>query len=553
MITNLCRVGLLAAALAAIVIVRAIADGPADAAKPPAAAPANSPPKVLITISKETTRITGPLRKDGYVDYLAAENEIASKGVTPENNAAMPFWKAVGPGEIEKANRERFFKMLGIPPLPETGDYFVPVEKFVLKQTNSKAVRGTPQFAKEYDAASKLLESGMARPWTTKEFPALAAWLAANKKPLSLIVEASKRPRRYDPLTGGGKVGLVAVPLPWLEQSRAAMYALTARAMQRAGEGKIDEAWDDLLACHRLARLTGQGPTLVNALVADAFNAIACGGDQILLQQVKLSASSATGMLGDLDKLSALPKMADRIDGAERFMFFDGVERVAQEGIDGLMNDVRRITGVDETKSLPPRPTDRAHLARIDWDMILRTGNSWYDRSVAAYRKPSHAERIRAFDKIKADVTVLAEQAKQEMLSIPVLYDAPPKVASRCLSATLIGLFLPDCAPVDNSEDRTAMRLEVTKLGFALAAYRADHGSYPAKLAELTPKYIAAVPSDIFNGEPLHYRQDGDGYLLYSVGVNGIDDDGKGADDCKNGEKWDDLALRVPESANRTP
>ena len=47
------------------------------------------------------------------------------QGVTPENNAAVLFWKAMGPAVISKGYRERYFQMLGIPPLPEKGDYFV--------------------------------------------------------------------------------------------------------------------------------------------------------------------------------------------------------------------------------------------------------------------------------------------------------------------------------------------------------------------------------------------------------------------------------------------
>ena len=47
-------------------------------------------PKPKITIGKETTYITEPLRPDGYPDYVAALNRRASEGVTPENNAARP-------------------------------------------------------------------------------------------------------------------------------------------------------------------------------------------------------------------------------------------------------------------------------------------------------------------------------------------------------------------------------------------------------------------------------------------------------------------------------
>ena len=93
------------------------------------------------------------------------------------------------------------------------------------------------------------------------------------------------------------------------------------------------------------------------------------------------------------------------------------------------------------------------------------------------------------------------------------------------------------------------MQFDLTKLAFALAAYRADRGTYPAKLADLVPKYVAEVPKDIFNASELHYRPEGGGYLLYSVGANGKDDGGKGYDDRKDGEGWDDIAVRMPAAA----
>ena len=58
---------------------------------------------------------------------------------------------------------------------------------------------------------------------------------------------------------------------------------------------------------------------------------------------------------------------------------------------------------------------------------------------------------------------------------------------------------------------------------------------------------VAKVPADIFaNDGPLHYQRRDKGYLLYSVGVNGRDDGGRGYDDRKDGEDCDDIAVRVP-------
>ena len=56
---------------------------------------------VLVTISKETTYITEPLRPDGYPDYLAALNQLASKGVTPEDNAVVILVQAFGPKLVD--------------------------------------------------------------------------------------------------------------------------------------------------------------------------------------------------------------------------------------------------------------------------------------------------------------------------------------------------------------------------------------------------------------------------------------------------------------------
>ena len=94
-------------------------------------------PHVAITISKETTYITGPLRKDGYVDYVAALDERFREGVTPENNAAVPFLKAMGPGIIDAKCRDEYFRRLGIPPLPEKGDYYVAPNEYAHRQEHS--------------------------------------------------------------------------------------------------------------------------------------------------------------------------------------------------------------------------------------------------------------------------------------------------------------------------------------------------------------------------------------------------------------------------------
>ena len=64
----------------------------------------------------------------------------------------------------------------------------------------------------------------------------------------------------------------------------------------------------------------------------------------------------------------------------------------------------------------------------------------------------------------------------------------------------------------------------------ALKRFQLKHGAFPEKLSELTPEFLASVPLDTVDGQPLRYRRNANGtFLLYSVGANGVDDGGNPA------------------------
>ena len=121
------------------------AESPVDAKKAPA-------PRVLLTNSKETRFVIGPLRSDGYVDYAAAPNERWRKGVTPENNSAVLFWQAVGRGEIRAEYRDHYFKQLEMPRPPAKGDYFIPLDTFIVRLRAEFGGNASTR-AKEFDGA----------------------------------------------------------------------------------------------------------------------------------------------------------------------------------------------------------------------------------------------------------------------------------------------------------------------------------------------------------------------------------------------------------------
>ncbi|MEI9866493.1 MAG: hypothetical protein WDN00_18450 [Limisphaerales bacterium] len=85
--------------------------------------------------------------------------------------------------------------------------------------------------------------------------------------------------------------------------------------------------------------------------------------------------------------------------------------------------------------------------------------------------------------------------------------------------------------------------IDLALIACALERYRLAHGEYPDTLDMLAPQFIAQLPHDIINGEPLHYRRTEDGqFILYSVGWDEKDNDGKifftkaGSVDRENGD-----------------
>ncbi len=94
------------------------------------------------------------------------------------------------------------------------------------------------------------------------------------------------------------------------------------------------------------------------------------------------------------------------------------------------------------------------------------------------------------------------------------------------LAGLLIGQMFPAVEPLARTESQLHQQLDLLKLGFALAAYRTRHGSFPASLAALSPDYQPEIPRDIFAEDDLIYRPTDSGFVLYCVGPDFNDDGG---------------------------
>ena len=68
----------------------------------------------------------------------------------------------------------------------------------------------------------------------------------------------------------------------------------------------------------------------------------------------------------------------------------------------------------------------------------------------------------------------------------------------------------------------------ISAVALAAESYRSTHGGrWPEKLADVAPKFLTVLPLDPYDAQPLRYRIHDDSIVIYSIGPDLVDDDGR--------------------------
>ncbi len=503
-------------------------------------------PKPKITISKETTFITEPVGEDGYVDYQAALNARLSKGVTPENNSALLMLKAFGTKIIDEPIRTKTLAAMSAENLTENGEGFVRLDDYMREKYPEEDLKGEKVGENASDAVDRQESEASSRPWSKKEFPRLAEWLAVNDAALKTIEDASKKERHFIPAVSVGKKGLEESLNVGVMEYRSALKALDIRAMNHAYFDRTEDAWRDIMTCYRLARQATQAPFLTGALIASAFDNLAAHATEQLTFTGKLTAKQARRFCAQLNQLPVLYSFEEAVDFGERVFVLDCIKRHAMNGyenppeIDGLWSDRNRESA---RKKLLAK-------GEIDWDETLRVVNATFDQAAKVGRFASYQEKAAAFSKLAKISDEESEQAIKRIAakdfdSSKLSPQENGRLFAAIESADILSVLMPAVTTVPGR--RTACR-DLALFSLALAGYHAEHGAYPKKLAELAPEYFSELPKDPFSDGDFIYRLERDGYILYSVGPNGKDDGGMHFSDSTPEnpilDAADDIAIR---------
>jgi hypothetical protein len=112
-------------------------------------------------------------------------------------------------------------------------------------------------------------------------------------------------------------------------------------------------------------------------------------------------------------------------------------------------------------------------------------------------------------------------------------------------------LLAPALVKCHQAERRSQAALRTAMVALACERYRQKHEGWPDSLDTLVKdKLLTAIPVDPVDGQPLRYRRTKDGVVIYSVGLDGIDNQGN-IDRDKPSNPGVDLGFRLWEPTQR--
>jgi hypothetical protein len=97
----------------------------------------------------------------------------------------------------------------------------------------------------------------------------------------------------------------------------------------------------------------------------------------------------------------------------------------------------------------------------------------------------------------------------------------------------LVAMLFPAVNRATESAIESHVRLRVAHAALAVEQWRMEHGEWPASLDALVPDLMETVPEDPFSDGKLLYRRTDGGVVLYSVGPDEEDNEGRGREEME--------------------
>jgi hypothetical protein len=317
--------------------------------------------------------------------------------------------------------------------------------------------------------------------------PATISFLARQAKTISLLRQAAALPAcRFDgdfEFPGSSVLDLE----PTLNEERNAANVLRLHSEYELAQGKVADAIADAIAILEMSRQFGRRPALVSSLVAIGVNA-----EGVFTLQDALPAVRRPEELTGLN--------AEEFPSAGR-TFWYGLVGEECFGLSEFSEIGFSTRGLDRNQTNPGNPPKPPYQI-VPFRLLMLSDE--LDGYLQMMQELQRAARV-PYYKARAEVAALDEESDS--------------------SHSHKGMFTSILAPAMARALKTAASIDAedaaAQVAVAMTRYRLDHGTLPARLDDLIPTYLDAIPLDPFDGKSMRLRIQDNQWIIYSVGWDG--------------------------------
>jgi hypothetical protein len=320
----------------------------------------------------------------------------------------------------------------------------------------------------------------------------LRSFLSRQAPAIKLLRQAAAKPDcSFDRDYGRPDFSML---LPELAPLCTSARLLALDAICSASDDNYHQAVEDINGLFSMAGHIGRDPLLVSTLVAIEVDRLAIDSLQVMLAFGRAAADDLTDLKAAVDNTPYRNFLRRAFRSEEAFRL------AAFEQLSAGLFTLRQITILSAGPQCIPNAIPMA-IYRV---FFLGDDLAAQRRFASELNRAVMQPYWRAKDQLKDFDRRLAENPSGLLTSVLV----------PALSHTIVQVT------------EVEARRNAARLGLALYGYRAHNGQYPAKLDDLVPEFVAAVPLDPFDGKPMKLKRTDHGLIVYSVGPDLIDDNG---------------------------
>jgi hypothetical protein len=175
------------------------------------------------------------------------------------------------------------------------------------------------------------------------------------------------------------------------------------------------------------------------------------------------------------------------------------IEYLRKEGPESLAELLSDGKPVSNQATLPFAKDPKAYDRFLDANGLVLLRLNW--KAVDAVKLP-YPESAHALAKLETDMENTAKSGNVTYMLEVIM---SPMISNLTFRPTF-----------------TRAWVDIDRSAASVLMWKAQHGTFPRTLAEA----VTPVPTDPFDGKPLRYRQEGNGFVIYSVGATGKFDGG---------------------------